>query len=108
MLSRIRNCAVVARTAYRHVNVRNMGKVVSIEEAKKMAKSYNEMPNDILLTMAVGGDQDAKEERLIREIMSVDNVSWTDAQPIFHKIVASNRSGMSRTICALFYIFDFQ
>ena len=95
MIGRLRFCGNVARTAVRSANVlkRNMGKVITIEEAKKMPKSYNEMPNDILLTMAVGGDQEAKEERLIREIMSVDNVSWTDAQPTFHKIVASNRSG---------------
>ncbi len=50
--------------------------IVSIEEAKKMPRNYNEMPNDVLLTMAIGGDQDAREERLIREIMAVDNVSW--------------------------------
>ncbi len=41
-----------------------------------MPRNYNEMPNDVLLTMAIGGDQDAREERLIREIMAVDNVSW--------------------------------
>jgi hypothetical protein len=49
---------------------------VTIEEAKKMPKIYNEMPNDILLSMAVMGDQEAREERLIREIMAVDNVDW--------------------------------
>ena len=50
--------------------------VVTVEEAKRMPKRYNEMPNDILLSMAVMGDQEAREERLIREIMAVDNVSW--------------------------------
>jgi hypothetical protein len=50
--------------------------IVSLEEAKKLPKNYNDMPNDVLLTMAVMGDQDAREERLVREIMSVDNVSW--------------------------------
>jgi hypothetical protein len=49
---------------------------ITIEEAKKMAKNYDEMPNDILLSMAIMGDQEAREERLIREVMSVDNVSW--------------------------------
>jgi hypothetical protein len=52
------------------------GRVVTIEEAKKMPRLYREMPNDILLTMAVMGDQDAREERVIREIMAVDNVTW--------------------------------
>lgn len=49
---------------------------VTIEQAKDMAKNYDEMSNDILLTMACMGDQDAREERLIREIMAVDNLSW--------------------------------
>ncbi len=51
-------------------------RTVTIEEAKKMPRLYREMPNDILLTMAVMGDQDAREERLIRDIMAVDNVTW--------------------------------
>lgn len=50
--------------------------VVTIEMAKAMPKMYNEMPNDALLSMAVMGDQEAREERLIREIMAVDNVDW--------------------------------
>jgi hypothetical protein len=49
---------------------------VTIETAKAMPKLYYEMPNDVLLTMAVMGDQEAREERLIREIMAVDNVDW--------------------------------
>jgi hypothetical protein len=49
---------------------------ITIAEAKAMAKNYDEMPNDILLSMAIMGDQEAREERLIREVMSVDNVSW--------------------------------
>lgn len=51
---------------------------VSIDEAKKLPKNYDQMPNDILLSMAIMGDQEAREERLIREIMAVDNVSWCD------------------------------
>ena len=49
---------------------------VSIAEAKTMAKNYEEMSNDILLSMAVMGDQEAREERMIREIMATDNVTW--------------------------------
>ena len=37
------------------------------------------------------GDQDANEERLIREIMSVENKSWEEAQPIFNEMLAINR-----------------
>lgn len=50
--------------------------IVTLEEAKKMPKTYNSIPNDILLNMAVMGDQEAREERLIREIMSVENCTW--------------------------------
>jgi hypothetical protein len=50
--------------------------IISIEEAGKMPRKYNEMPNEILLSMAVMGDQEAREERLIREIMRSDNVTW--------------------------------
>jgi hypothetical protein len=49
---------------------------VTIAQAKNMPKNYDEMPNDVLLSMAIMGDQEAREERLIREIMSVDNISW--------------------------------
>lgn len=49
---------------------------VTIDQAKSMPKNYDEMPNDVLLSMAIMGDQEAREERLIREVMSVDNISW--------------------------------
>jgi hypothetical protein len=32
------------------------------------------MSGDILVQMAVMGDQEAREERLVREIMAVDNI----------------------------------
>eukprot|EP00906_Rhabdomonas_costata_P020833 RCo030314 len=72
-------------------------KMITVEEAKKMPRSYCEMPNDILLMMAVMGDQDAREERLIREIMAVDLVSWEEAQPTFRAIVDYNRKGLMIT-----------
>ena len=37
------------------------------------------------------GDQNANEERLIREIMSVEDLSWKDAQPIFAEMLIQNR-----------------
>jgi hypothetical protein len=50
--------------------------VISIQEAKQMKKRYNELQNDTLLTLAMMGDQEAREERMIREIMAVDSISW--------------------------------
>lgn len=60
--------SVVGKTAVRSV--------VTIAEAEKMVRKYNEMPNDILLALAISGDHEARQERLIREIMSVDKCSW--------------------------------
>ncbi len=68
--------------------------VVTIEEAKKMPKHYRDMPNDALLTMAIMGDQEAREERMIREIMAVDNFTWEQAQPTFLAMVEANRRGL--------------
>ena len=44
--------------------------------------------------MAVMGDQPARQERLVREIMSVENVTWENAQPFLNQIIASNRKGL--------------
>jgi len=67
---------------------------VSIEQAKAMPKNYDELSNDILLTMAVMGDQEAREERVIREIMSVDNLSWEKAEVKFYELAMFNRKGL--------------
>ena len=99
-----RHLLKVARTAARSSVVGKSGfngtiaamstKRVTIEQAKLMAKNYDEMPNDILLSMAISGDQEAREERLIREIMSVDNISWEKAEEKFLVIVNANRQGL--------------
>jgi len=69
-------------------------KVVSLEEAKKLPREFEEMSNDVITIMAVLGDQEAREERLIREIMAVDGVTWADAQPRFREMMTANRQGM--------------
>jgi len=73
---------------------RAVSTTITIEDAKKMSKDYSTMPNETLVVIAVMGDQQAREERLIREIMSVDELSWEAAQGQFKKIVASNRKGL--------------
>jgi hypothetical protein len=69
-------------------------KIVDLEEAKKLPREFEEMSNDVITILAVLGDQEAREERLIREIMRVDLVSWKDAQPRFNEMVSANRQGM--------------
>ena len=49
------------------------------------------MDNDTILQLSMLGDQNAREERLIREIMKVEKCDWFKAQPIFEKIHESNR-----------------
>ncbi len=44
--------------------------------------------------MAIAGDQEAREERVIREVMAVDNVEWEEAHKKFLDIVRSNRRGL--------------
>ncbi len=39
--------------------------VVSIAQAKLLPTRYNAMPNDILLNLAINGDQEAREERSV-------------------------------------------
>ena len=49
------------------------------------------MNNEDILELAMLGDQNAKEERLIREIMKVEKCDWHAAQPIFEAIHIENR-----------------
>lgn len=68
---------------------------VTSKEASELPSDYNEMPNDLIQIMAVDGDMQAKEERLIRNIMKVDGVEWSDAHSKFVEIRAANRSGVT-------------
>lgn len=66
-------------------------KPISLEEACKHVNHYCEMSNKMIMRLAILGDQDAKEERLIREIMTVDNVDWKTAQHRFSEMLLENR-----------------
>ena len=81
------------RTLARGFHSSKVARAISIEHAKELPGDYSEMPNDIIQVMAVDGDMDAKEERLIRNIMKVDSIAWEDAQKTFTEIKSSNRSG---------------
>ena len=49
-----------------------------------MPRSYNELPNELIISAAIEGDQDAIEE-LIREIMAVDGLNWDKQSPYFQR-----------------------
>ena len=80
--------------SFKNVKKLNFSNRVSIEIAKCMPKTYDELPNDMLLSLAIMGDQEAREERVIRDIMAVDNISWEKAEVKFLEIIHSNRSGL--------------
>jgi len=70
----------------------------TLEQAKTMPRYHYEFPNDVLCLMAVQGDHDARKERLIREIMAVDELSWDDAQPKIKEIANATHQGISLAV----------
>lgn len=58
-----------------------------------MPREVCEYPTDVLLIMAEAGDWDACKERLIREIMAVDEVEYDEAEKTFQVINKKNSSG---------------
>ena len=77
------------------VSARDMcSKVVTKEEARNLPREFEEMSNDTITILARMGDQEAREERLIREIMRVDDVDWEGAQARFEEMCTANRKGM--------------
>mmetsp|Transcript_18571 Transcript_18571/g.26053 ORF Transcript_18571/g.26053 Transcript_18571/m.26053 type:complete len:243 (-) Transcript_18571:120-848(-) len=63
----------------------------TIAQAKEMSRHCCEMSNDVLLAMAYEEYQPAREERLVREIMAVDEVEWEEANKIAQKMKADNK-----------------
>ena len=58
--------------------------------AKLQAKGYYDMSNESLLLFCAKGDFAARKERLLREIMTVDGVSWHDAHLTLNKMDEDN------------------
>ena len=62
------------------------------------------MPHDVLLALAANGDESAREERMVREIMAVDGLNWDEAQPTLETIRAANKQcGGARNLVAKTY-----
>jgi hypothetical protein len=80
---------------------RGFGAKPTLEEARAMPREYCEMSNDLLCTMSSTGDSAAIRERVIREVMSVDEKSWEDAEKTVGKIEAS--AGASLLAVAPYY-----
>lgn len=71
-----------------------MSSVQYCKHAKRHRGNLNEVPNDTITVLARMGDHEAREERLIREIMCVDDIEWNDAHIRFQGILATNRRGI--------------
>ncbi len=77
------------------------------EECKTQVRHYHEMSGDILLLLASRGDRGACRERLVRDVMHVDELSWPEASarvdemdesvqaPAVHRITGGTILGMS-------------
>lgn len=55
---------------------------------------YHHLPHDVLLAAALNGSQDAKEELLVRNVMSVDTVDWEGGKEVVAQIKADNLAFM--------------
>jgi len=67
----------------------------NVEIARQLPRFYSEMSNEVLLVYCAQNDPEAHQERLIREIMAVDNVEWDVAHKKVGEIAATNKMGMS-------------
>jgi len=55
------------------------GQKPSIELAKEMPRDFCDMSNDALCIYAAQGHHEAHRERMLREIMNVDQIDWKRA-----------------------------
>jgi len=74
---------------------RSVGTKPTIEEAQACPREFYEMSNTMIIRLAAEGIYEAIAERLIREVMAVDGVSWDEANEKFEKMIEANKSGMS-------------
>lgn len=70
----------------------------TIAVAMAMPREPWEMPNEVLVLMAARGDPGAQVERMAREIMAVDQVSWEAAQPKLAEIRSAAIEGRTRNL----------
>jgi hypothetical protein len=75
---------------------RAMRRKPDMKQAMDMPRDFWEMSNEVLLLMAARGMTGAQRERLVREVMAVDNVDWRDAQPRVDAIAIDARCGAAK------------
>ena len=63
----------------------------SIAEVKSMPDFHWQMSNEMIITLAMLGDQEARRERLVREIMSEDEIEYPAAEAVMHEMASYNQ-----------------
>merc|ERR1719291_992286 len=70
----------------------------SLTAARAMAVSMRENSNDTLIILAELGSHEACAERLIRDIMRVDSIEWTEASNLLVEIDQANYTMFQQAI----------
>lgn len=69
-------------------------RVPRVDLAQIQPRRFQECDNEILYVMSVNGDYGARKERLVREVMRVDSVTWREArEKVDTEINAANDAG---------------
>jgi len=63
------------------------------EICQQQLTSYHAMSNDVLLLLAATGDHGACSERLVREVMKCDSLSWPAASDKVNEMARKAVSG---------------
>jgi len=74
------------------------GQYPTLKEAGQMQRHYYEMSNEALLLLCAQGNQDAAVERMIREVMHVDQVHWRVAAGTVQDMEALTSGFMTRML----------
>lgn len=69
---------------------------VTLAEAIEMPRHTSEFNAELLVKAALHGNPSAIRERLVREVMRVDNISHPQANQIVNDITAANKTGLFR------------
>ena len=69
--------------------------VVTKAHAATMPQAYNVMSNEAIIIMSHQGDRGAKAERLVRNIMVVDDCEWAEGNKKLHEIHSYNQQGVA-------------
>lgn len=74
-------------------SARSVHGAVSLADAKLMPIKYNQMTNETICNMASDSDGEAIKERLIRHVMTTDEVEWQAASESVEEIGDGSPSG---------------